>query len=123
MGLKRALPSWLGLNESTAYVASCTRYMIWPAPHDINLASSDPAGGAVDDDALAMLHSSHLVLRCRNHAIWIDRQYVLRALIIQKAVQRGKPEGQSPTVLRLAEHSENLRHPFAGAVVIRIQRI
>src|ERR1700677_2332949 len=117
IGLKRALPSLLGLNESTAYTASCTRYMTSPAPHDINLASRDPAGGAIPGTALAMLYSSHLVLRRCDDTIRIDRQHVLRTPVIKKAVQGRKPEGQPPAVLRIAEYAQDLRHLFAGAVV------
>src|ERR1700677_777320 len=105
IGLKRAFPSALGLNESTAYTASCTRYMISPVPHDMNLASSDPAGGAVPGAGLAMLHSGHLVLRRRDHTIWINSQHILRPLVVEEAIQRRKPEGQSPAVLPLAEYA------------------
>ena len=49
--------------------------MISPAPQVTNLASSDPAD-AYPGAGLAMLHSSYLVLRRRNHALRIDHQHV-----------------------------------------------
>jgi hypothetical protein len=58
-----------------------------------------------------------------HHTIGIDCQHVLRTLIVEEAIERREPEGQSPSVLRVAEDAENLRHLLARAVVIRIQRV
>src|SRR5579875_1710228 len=70
-----------------------------------------------------MLHSSHLVPGRRDHAIRVDWQYVSWALIVEEAVQRRKPESQSPAVLCVAEDTEDLRHLLARAMVIRMQSI
>jgi hypothetical protein len=42
---------------------------------------SDPVGGAVAGADLATLHSCHLVLRCCDHTIWIDRQHILHVAV------------------------------------------
>ena len=65
-----------------------------------------------------MLDSVYLILSCCDHEVGPCRQQVLRALVVQKAVEAGKPEGRTPAALRLAENLEAIGEGFVGTVAL-----
>src|SRR5665213_464983 len=102
MGLKRAFPLVLVLNSLPPKARSWTRWNSSPAPQFMRVASRRFGGGG-SPAGLAMLDSVCLILRRSDHEVGPCRQQILRALVVQKAVESRKPEGGTPAALRLAE--------------------
>src|SRR5665213_2569082 len=118
IGLKRALPLALVLNSLPPKARSWTRWNASPPPQVTRVASRRLGGGGRPAAGLAMLDSFCLILRRRNHEVRPCRQQVLRALVVQKAVESCKPEGRTPAALRLAEDLQYIGEGFVGTVAL-----
>src|SRR5277367_2023955 len=100
------------------------RWICRPLPQEMSVALRDPAGGGRLAPNLAMPDPRSLVPGCRNHQVGLAFEQILRAPVVEEAVQTSKPEGNSPAGLRFAVDAKHLCERLIGTVVLlRIKRV